>query len=66
MNDFDRRYIKKLLALHTDMGLDSQDPPETRIWHILRSLIEYCDAQTPRLALDTILEDVRHDFKTNT
>jgi len=63
MNAFDARYIAKVLALHhEEMQLDSRDPPEVRIWHLLRSLIEYCDAQHPRLDLDLILEQVREDF----
>lgn len=64
MNEFDQRYVEKVLALHdTEMRLDSKDPAETRIWHLLRSLVEYCDAQHPRLDLDLILENVREDFR---
>lgn len=63
MNEFDQRYVEKVLSLHdTEMRLASGDLPETRIWHLLRSLIEYCDAQHPRIDLDLILEDVRQDF----
>lgn len=64
MNDFDKRYITKVLTLHDqEMRLDSADAPSVRIWHLLRSLVEYCDAQEPRIDLDELLQDVRDDFK---
>lgn len=66
MNEFDKRYMDKVLALHDqEMRLDSKDDAETRIWHLLRSLIEFCDAQKPRLDLDAILASVREDFRNN-
>ena len=54
MNEFD-----------TVMRLDSKDDPEIRIWHLLRSLIEFCDAQSPRLDLDAILASVREDYRAS-
>jgi hypothetical protein len=62
MNEFDKRYIEKVLTLHEEMGLDSSDDSEVRIWHLVRSLLEYCDAQHPRIAFELIVEDVRRDF----
>ncbi len=66
MNDFDKRYADSVLALHdTVMRLDSKDDAEIRIWHLLRSLIEFCDDQNPRLDLDAILESVREDYRSS-
>jgi len=66
MNEFDQKYIDKVLSLHDQhMRLNSDDDAETRIWHLLRSLMEYCDAQRPRINLDLILKDVRNDFASD-
>ena len=65
MNEFDERYARKLLALHDEMNLDRNDEPEVRIWHMLRSLLEFCDAQHPRLDFDAIVQDVRDDFRAD-
>lgn len=65
INAFDQKYVDHVFALHdTVMRLDSKDNAEIRIWHLLRSLIEFCDAQNPRLDLDAILADVRDDYRT--
>jgi hypothetical protein len=67
MNAFDQKYAEHALALHdTVMRLDSKDGAEIRIWHLLRSLIEFCDAQSPRLDLDQILASVREDYRADT
>lgn len=63
MIDFDQRYMQKVLALHDEMGLERDNDPETRLWHLLRSMIEFCDAQRPRIGLDLLLETVRDDYR---
>lgn len=61
MNDFDQRYMEKVLALHEEMGLERENEPETRLWHLLRSMLEYADHIG--LDFDLLVEDVRADFK---
>lgn len=63
MNEFDEKYARKILSLHDDMNLDHEDGPETRIWHALRSLAEFCDAQHPRIDLKEIMRDVEEDCR---
>lgn len=62
MKEFDEQYMTQILAMHEAMGLDSKDDAEIRIWHLLRSMLEFCDAQQPRIDFDLLLENVREDF----
>lgn len=43
-------------------GLDPEMPPETRVWHLLLSALEYCDNREPRLDFNQILHEVREHF----
>lgn len=64
MNDFDEKYVRAMLALHNDvMRLDSQDDDETRIWHMMRSLLEYCRAH--KLNLQSIIDNADEDMATS-
>lgn len=64
MNEFDERFMNKVLALHTEMNMCASDDTETRLWHVLRSMIEFCDAQHPRINFDLLLQNVREDFNS--
>lgn len=41
------------------MKLEANMEPETRVWHMIASLLEYCDEH--QLNFDLILESVRED-----
>jgi len=61
MKDFDNRYMAEVLAIHDKMGLEADNGVETRLWHMLRSLVEFCDEQG--IDLDALLQDVREDAR---
>jgi hypothetical protein len=52
-----------LLAFEHAARLDCEGNAETRLWHFLHAVLEWCDAQSPRIDFDLILEDVRASYK---
>lgn len=52
-------HAKHALALHGPAGFNTSDGPDVKLFHLLCSLLEYCDAQTPRIDFDAVLEDAR-------
>jgi len=35
---------------------------ETVLWHLLRSILEWCDMQEPRVSFDELVDDARRDM----
>jgi hypothetical protein len=63
MSDASVVVMQALLEQHDlRMGLEPDSANETRVWHLLYSLIEYCDHHS--LDLDLILENVRAEFNS--
>lgn len=65
------KLIKRLLATHTrelhiDPALEPSDTDramlETELWHLLVSLIEFCDVQKPAIDFDALLSEVHQYF----
>lgn len=53
---------KALLEFERQHGcLEGDD--ETIFWHVLANLIEWCDAQSPRVDFDAVLSDVRDSLR---
>lgn len=53
--------IHTCLCQHDDiMGLEPTAEPETRVWHMLYSMIEYCDHH--KIDIDNVLEQVRDGY----
>lgn len=62
MGETDKLVAEQALALSTKLANIQADSPEVELWHLLRALLEWCDAQHPRIDFDRVLEDVRADF----
>jgi len=53
--------MQDILERHdVEMGLEPNSENSTRVWHLLYSLIEYCDHH--KIDLDEVLTHVREEF----
>lgn len=52
-------------AHHKAYRLEDGNGSGTALFHLLASLLEWCDAQTPCVDFDAILEEVRQHFAEN-
>lgn len=66
MNETDETVAKRALALPREVaGVDDQGDDGTALYHLLRSLLEFCDhrpAHRNRIDFDAVLFEVREDF----
>lgn len=62
MNVSDLQVASEALKLPSRCAGLTCDSNEVELWHLLRSLLEFCDAQHPRIDFDAVLSDVRADF----
>ena len=40
-----------------------QSDTEVQVWHLIASLLDYCDAQSPRLEFDSLVADIRENYR---
>lgn len=53
---------QQVLAAHNEIyGLEKSNGDKVDVWHLVASLLEFCDARG--LEFDLVLEDVREAFK---
>lgn len=50
----------KLIQEHSEwIGVDKHPEQSVKLWHVLISLLEWCDEQNPRVNFNSELEDAR-------
>ena len=61
--DNDLLVARSALDLPAKIAGVQADTPDVELWHLLRALLEWADAQTPRVDFDAVLQDVRDDYR---
>ncbi len=46
-------------------GLSNDEPDEVQVWHLILTLLEFCDATTPHIDFDAQVEDARNHMLTD-
>jgi hypothetical protein len=64
MGEVDKAIADAALDTPSRVGRLQIENKEIALWHLLRALLEWCDAQHPRIDFDVVLEEVRADFRT--
>lgn len=62
MTQATKAFRMALDAHNTDMGL-ANETVTTEVWHMLRSMLEFCDAGS--IDFDNLLEEAREDIRDN-
>lgn len=56
--------VGAMMKVHCEiMGVPLNADKETLVWHMIASLLEYCDDQVPPVDFDLQLEMVREHFR---
>jgi len=59
-------HVQAAIDYHHHLGrYDLDDTSEAKVFHVLLSLLEYCDASDPKMDFDALLGDARQYLLEN-